>query len=51
MGEEAESRVDYIADHLGLDKGVVIQIVNLLREERILADGKDLTAFIKKGQT
>ena len=31
MGE-AESRVDYIADHLGLDKGVVIQIVNLLRE-------------------
>lgn len=48
MGEEAESRVDYIADHLGLDKGVVIQIVNLLREERILADGKDLTAFIKK---
>lgn len=46
--EEAESRVDYIAEHLGLHKRVVIQIVNLLREERILADAKDLIAFIKK---
>jgi ATP-dependent DNA helicase RecQ len=28
----------------------VINIVNLLREEKILADAKDLTAFIKKGE-
>lgn len=43
-----ESRVDYISDHLGIEKGNVIQVINLLREEKILADSKDLTAFIKK---
>lgn len=48
--EIAESRVDYIADHLGLTKEEVVHIVNLLREERILADNKDLTAFIKKNE-
>ncbi|MFZ4438221.1 MAG: RecQ family ATP-dependent DNA helicase [Syntrophales bacterium] len=47
--EAAESRIDYISDHLGIVKGEVINIVNLLREEKILADSKDLTAFIKKG--
>ena len=46
--EEAEARVDYIADHLGIDKKEVIHIVNLLREERLLADAKDLSAYIKK---
>ena len=48
--ETAESRIDYISDHLGIVKAEVIDIVNLLREERILADAKDLTAFIKKGE-
>lgn len=48
--ESAESRIDYISDHLGIVKGEVINIVNLLREEKILADTKDLTAFIKKGE-
>jgi len=46
--EGAEARIDYISDHLGIVKEEVIQIVNLLREEKILADRKDLTAFIKK---
>lgn len=46
--EEAESRVDYISDHLGIVREEVINVVNLLREENILADAKDLTAFIKK---
>ncbi|WP_338841916.1 RecQ family ATP-dependent DNA helicase [Flavobacterium ginsenosidimutans] len=46
--ETAESRVDYISDHLGIVKEEVINIINLLREENILADAKDLTAFIKK---
>lgn len=45
---EAEARVDYISDHLGIGKEEVIEVINLLREERILADAKDLTAFIKK---
>ncbi|MCJ0742201.1 RecQ family ATP-dependent DNA helicase [Pedobacter montanisoli] len=48
--ESAESRIDYISDHLGIVKEEVINIINLLREEKILADAKDLTAFIKKGE-
>jgi ATP-dependent DNA helicase, RecQ family len=48
--DTAESRIDYISDHLGIVKEEVINIVNLLREENILADAKDLTAFIKKGE-
>jgi ATP-dependent DNA helicase RecQ len=48
--DEAEARIDYISDHLGIVKDEVINIVNLLREEQILADTKDLTAFLKKGE-
>ena len=44
--EEAESRVDYISDYLGIPKGIVIRIVNLLREESILADTKDMTCLL-----
>lgn len=46
--DAAESRVDYISDHLGLVREEVINIITLLREEHILADAKDLTAFIKR---
>lgn len=46
--EIPETRVDYISDHLGIVREEVINIINLLREENILADAKDLTAFIKK---
>ena len=46
-GEDAESRVDYISDRLGIKKEDVIAIINSLKEERILADMKDLSAFIK----
>ena len=48
--ESAESRIDYISDRLGILKEEVFNIVNLLREEDILADAKDLTAFIKRGE-
>lgn len=48
--EVPESRVDYISDHLGIVKEEVIRIITLLRQEKILADAKDLTAFIKKGE-
>lgn len=47
--DQAESRIDYISDHLGIVKEEVIEIINVLREENILADSKDLSAFIKKG--
>jgi ATP-dependent DNA helicase RecQ len=49
--ESAESRIDYIGDHLGVVKQEVITIIQLLREEHILADAKDLTAFIKRGDS
>jgi len=48
--ETPESRIDYISDQLGLEKETVIHLINLLREERILADSKDLTAFIRRGE-
>lgn len=48
--ESAESRIDYISDDLGLKIETVINIINLLREEKILADAKDLTAFIKRNE-
>lgn len=48
--EAAESRIDYISDHLGIVKEEVINIITLLREEKILADSKDLTAFIRRGE-
>jgi ATP-dependent DNA helicase RecQ len=50
QSDDAESRVDYIADNLGLNIHNVIAVVNLLRDEKILADAKDLTAFMKKGE-
>jgi len=49
--EEAESRVDYISDQLGIVKGDVIRVIQLMREEKILADAKDLNAFIKKAES
>ncbi len=49
--ELAEARVDYIADSLGLEIKNIIALLNLFREEKILADAKDLQAFIKRSQT
>ncbi|MEC7755184.1 MAG: RecQ family ATP-dependent DNA helicase [Bacteroidota bacterium] len=51
VDDVAESRVDYISDRLGIVKEEVINIVKLLREEKILADAKDLTAFIQKDES
>lgn len=47
--DEIESRVDYIADELGLDQREVVEAILLMREERILADHKDLTAYLDTG--
>lgn len=48
INDEAESRVDYISDNLGIDIKKVMQILRLLREERIIADVKDLRCTIRK---
>jgi len=44
--EKAEERLDYIADILGLEMKEAIQIVTILREEKILSDTKDIIVFI-----
>ena len=44
--DDAESRVDYLADILGLTKEEVITAVNLMRREGILADTLDMSAYI-----
>ena len=46
--DESESRVDYIADRLGLEKDYVIDLVYQLREARLLSDKRDTTAILKK---
>ncbi|MBQ1371908.1 MAG: AAA family ATPase, partial [Oscillospiraceae bacterium] len=51
QGEDGENRVDYIADRLGIPKAEVIDAINLMREEGILADHTDLTAFIHRTDT
>ena len=48
-GAEAESRVDYLADILGLNKASVIRNINLMRQEGLLADSRDMQAWISKG--
>ena len=46
----AESRVDYLADMLGLKKEVVVSCVERMRQEGILADTKDITVFLIDGE-
>ena len=45
--EDAESRVDYLADRLGMTKEAVINTVSLMRQEGILADSDDMSAYIE----
>jgi len=44
---EAESRIDYLADILGLTKQTVISVVQRMRQEGILADSRDMSAHLK----
>lgn len=46
--DEGEDRIDYISDRLGIEIKDVVRIVSVLREEKLLADNKDLIAYIKK---
>ena len=43
---EAESRIDYLADILGLNKWEVVSVVERMRQEGILADTKDISAYL-----
>lgn len=44
---EAESRVDYLADILGLTKSEVVSAVERMRQAGILADSKDISAYLQ----
>lgn len=48
---EAESRVDYLADILGIPKAEVISVVERMRQEGILADSKDISAQLAPGDS
>ena len=44
---EAESRIDYLADILALTKAEVVSAVERMRQEGILADSKDISAYLQ----
>ena len=44
--DDAESRVDYLADMLGLTTEEVINTVNLMRSDGLLEDSRDMSAYI-----
>lgn len=45
-GDEGESRVDYMADMLGIERKDVINAINLMRQEGLLNDERDMSAYI-----
>ena len=49
--DDAESRVDYLADILGMSKEEVINCVNLMRQDGLLADSMDMSAYIQATDT
>ena len=48
---DAESRVDYIADILGVERREVVGIIDLLRQDGLLADTQDMAATIFRDDT
>lgn len=49
--DDAESRIDYIADNLAIEKEEVITLVNRMREMKLLQDSQDMTAYIKRTES
>lgn len=43
---EAESRIDYLADTLALTKESVIEAINLMRQDGLLDDNNDMSAYV-----
>lgn len=46
--DDAESRVDYLSDMLGIPKEDVVTSINMMRQEGLLADSMDMSAYILK---
>lgn len=51
VSDEAEARVDYLADRLGIPKREVIDAIILMREDGLLADNMDLTVRMRRSDT
>ncbi|WP_166962043.1 RecQ family ATP-dependent DNA helicase [Yeosuana marina] len=49
--KDDECRIDYLADRTGLKLNEVRDVIDILRNLKILGDGKDLTAFINLTQS
>lgn len=49
--DDAESRVEYLADRLGLEKAEVLDSIQQMRQDGLLADTKDMSAYIQKTDT
>lgn len=49
--DEAESRVDYIADRIGLERFEVVDLINKMRQGGLLADDQDMSVYISKVDT
>lgn len=47
---ETDSRVDYLADILYMEKRDVINCINLMRQAEVLADTFDMSAYIYSGE-
>ena len=47
---DAESRIDYLSDMLGIEIGTVIRVVEKMKAARILSNGEDMTAWIKSSR-
>ncbi|MCR5148898.1 MAG: RecQ family ATP-dependent DNA helicase [Eubacterium sp.] len=50
FGIDVETRVDYIADKLGLEKKVVVDCVNKLKFAGILADNKEMNVYLSDSE-
>ena len=51
VNADSESRIDYLADILGLPTKNVIHCINLMQQEGILADSRDMQAYITRSTT
>ena len=51
LDDNAESRIDYLADSLGLSKERIIEMIQLMRQDGLLEDFSDMSAYINYSDT
>lgn len=51
QGEDAESRVDYLADRLGIEKEKIIRAITVMKEAELLKDDMDMSAYVFQSDT